>query len=160
MHNSSRPGPPRARHDNPVIGMTPIAKAARALRGWLTDRDAQWRLALRVTISAVVTLAVAQTLQLHVPLWAVLTAIILTQLSVGRSLGATADYFVGTIGAALYAGIIGALLQDSGMAWLYVGLALAVAPATLLAALDPRFSAAPFTAVLVFLAPTAAPGPS
>jgi uncharacterized membrane protein YccC len=36
----------------------------------------------------------------------------------------------------------------------FAGLAIAVAPAVLLAALYPRFSAAPFTAVMVFFAPT------
>jgi hypothetical protein len=114
----------------------------------------QFRLTLRVTISAVVTLAAAHLLQLHIPLWAVLTAVVLTQLSVGRSLRATADYFIGTIGAAAYAGAVGALMPGAVGAQLYGGLAVAVAPPTLLAALNPRFSAAPFTAVLVFLAPT------
>jgi uncharacterized membrane protein YccC len=134
--------------------MTPIGTAGRWLRAWLADRRAQLRLALRVTISAIATLAVAHFLQLHVPLWSVLTAVLLTQLSVGRSLRATTDYFIGTIGAAAYAGALGALLPDAEGVALYGGLAIAVAPPTLLAALNPRFSAAPFTAVLVFLAPS------
>jgi uncharacterized membrane protein YgaE (UPF0421/DUF939 family) len=115
----------------------------------------QFRLALRVTTAAVAALVAARLLHLHVPLWAVLTAVVLTQLSVGRSVRATTDYFIGTIGAAVYAGIVGLLLPPTaeGMT-LYAGLAMAVAPPTLLAALNPRLSAAPFTAVLVFLAPT------
>jgi hypothetical protein len=119
----------------------------------LADRRAQFRMTVRVTIAAVATLAVAQLLQLRVPLWAVLTAVVLTQLSVGRSLRATTDYFIGTIGAAAYAGTVGALVANTQVN-AYMGLAIALAPATLLAALNPRFSAAPFTAVLVFLAPT------
>jgi uncharacterized membrane protein YccC len=134
--------------------MTRIATAGKRLRAWLADRRAQFRLALRVTVSAVATLAAAQLLQLHIPLWAVLTAVVLTQLSVGRSLRATTDYFIGTIGAAAYAGTVGALMPHAEGAALYAGLAIAVAPAILLASLNPRFSAAPFTAVLVFLAPT------
>ncbi|HEX5959047.1 MAG TPA: FUSC family protein, partial [Hyphomicrobiaceae bacterium] len=133
--------------------MISIAKAGRSLRSWLVDHGVQWRLAVRVTTSAVVTLAASQLLNLRIPLWAVLTAVILTQLSVGRSLRATTDYFIGTVGAAVYAGSVGALFWQGDAASLYGGLAVAVAPTTLLAALNPRFSAAPFTAVLVFLAP-------
>jgi uncharacterized membrane protein YccC len=111
-------------------------------------------LALRVTISALATLAAAHLLGLRIPLWAVLTAVVLTQLSVGRSLRATMDYFIGTVGAAVYAAAVGALFPHTSAASLATGLAVAVAPATLLAAVNPRLSAAPFTAVLVFLAPT------
>lgn len=121
---------------------------------WLAGRRAELGLTLRVTVSAVTTLAVSHILHLRVPLWAVLTAVILTQLSVGRSLRATIDYFIGTIGAAAYAGVVGALISGSSELSRSAGLAVAVAPAVLLAALNPRFSAAPFTAVLVFLAPT------
>ena len=80
-----------------------------------------------------------------------LTAVILTQLSVGRSLKATTDYLTGTLGGAIYAGAVGAIIPQADEASLLVGLALAVAPAVLIAAINPRFSAAPFTAVMVFL---------
>ncbi len=154
MHNipaQATHGALRQQHRDPR--MIPIAKAARSLRSWLVDHGVQWRLAVRVTTSAVVTLAASQVLNLRIPLWAVLTAVVLTQLSVGRSLRATTDYFIGTVGAAVYAGSVGALFRHGDAASLYGGLAVAVGPATLLAALNPRFSAAPFTAVLVFLAP-------
>jgi uncharacterized membrane protein YccC len=134
--------------------MIPIARAGKRLWTWLADHRVQWGLSVRVTVSAVVTLAASHLLQLRIPLWAVLTAVILTQLNVGRSLRATADYFIGTVGAAVYAGAVGALVPPGSELLPATGLALAVAPATLLAALDPRFSAAPFTAVLVYLAPT------
>jgi hypothetical protein len=138
--------------------MLSIRTAAKSLRAWLADNRVQLGLSLRVTVSAVATLAASHILNLRIPLWAVLTAVVLTQLSLGRSLRATTDYFIGTIGAAIYAGAVGALVgalspTESGVA-LAAGLCVAVAPATLLAALNPRFSAAPFTAVLVFLAPT------
>jgi uncharacterized membrane protein YccC len=42
--------------------------------------------------------------------WAVLTAIILTQMSVGRSLKATIDYLAGTIGGAIYGGVVSVLV--------------------------------------------------
>jgi uncharacterized membrane protein YccC len=134
--------------------MIAIARAGKRLWTWLAGHRVQWGLSVRVTVSAVVTLAASHLLQLRIPLWAVLTAVILTQLNVGRSLRATADYFIGTLGAAIYAGAVGALVPPGSELLPATGLALAVAPATLLAALDPRFSAAPFTAVLVYLAPT------
>jgi uncharacterized membrane protein YccC len=59
------------------------------------------------------SLAAAQSLQLPLPLWAVLTAVIVTQMSVGRSLKATFDYLVGTLGGAIYGGAIGVLIPHS-----------------------------------------------
>jgi uncharacterized membrane protein YccC len=93
---------------------------------------------------------------LHLPiaLWAVLTAVILTQINVGRSLKASMDYLTSTLGGAVYAGAIGALVPHENQLAVSAGLALALAPAVLLAALYPRFSAAPFTAVMVFFGPT------
>jgi uncharacterized membrane protein YccC len=111
-------------------------------------------LAVRVTVSAMLALLIARALSLPLPLWSVLTAVVLTQLSVGRSLKATVNYLAGTLGGAVYAGLIGALMPADPTIGLFLGLALAVAPVTLVAALDPRFGAAPFTAVLVVMAPT------
>ena len=44
------------------------------------------RLSVRVTVSAVLTLAIGQLLNVPLVLWAVLTAVIVTQTSVGQSL--------------------------------------------------------------------------
>ena len=55
-------------------------------------------LALRVTVAALLALTLAQALQLHVPLCAVLTAPIVTQMSLGRSMKVASDYLVGTFG--------------------------------------------------------------
>ena len=133
--------------------MTSFATAWQWLRGALHERDAELRLCLRVTIAATLSLAVSHLLNLPLALWTVLTAVILTQMSVGRSLKATMDYFVATVGGAAYAGAVGALIPHDHEAALLAALALAVAPAALLAATNPRFSATPFTAVMVFLAP-------
>jgi uncharacterized membrane protein YccC len=97
---------------------------------------------------------VSQALHLRLTLWAVLTAVIVTQLSVGRSLKATTDYLVGTLGGALFAGITGAMIpHDNEFALAFV-LAITLVPVALVAAANARFSAAPFTAVIVLLAPT------
>jgi len=124
------------------------------LRRLPRERDAELRLCLRMTTAAVLSLAVSHLLNLPIALWTVLTAVILTQMSVGRSLKATTDYLVGTLGGAIYAGAVGTLVpHDSEMA-LLAALALAVAPAALVVAINPRYSAATFTAVMVFFGPT------
>jgi uncharacterized membrane protein YccC len=120
----------------------------------LRDRGAELRLCVRMTAAAVLALAVAHLLNLPVALWTVLTAVILTQMSVGRSLKATTDYLVGTLGGAVYAGAVGALVPHETEVALLGALALAVAPAALVAAVNPRYSAATFTAVMVFFGPT------
>ena len=120
----------------------------------LREHRVQLALSIRVTIAALVALALARLLQLPLPLWAVLTAVIVTQMSVGRSLMATFDYLVGTLGGAIYGGAIGVFIPHAGEIALFGVLALAVAPLALIAAINPRFSVAPITAIIVLLIPT------
>jgi uncharacterized membrane protein YccC len=126
--------------------------------GWLRTlpraREAELRLCLRMTTAAVLSLAVSHLLNLPVALWTVLTSVILTQMSVGKSLKATLDYLVGTLGGAIYAGAVGTLVPHSTEITLLVALAIAVAPTALVVAINPRFSAATFTAVMVFFGPS------
>ena len=93
-------------------------------------------------------------LHLMLPLWAVLTSLIVTQMSVGRSLKATRDYMLGTVGGAIYGGAIAVLIPHSGEGGLLALLVLAVAPLAFIAAINPSLSAATVTAVIVLLVPT------
>ena len=120
----------------------------------LREHRVQLALSIRVTIAALVALALARLLQLPLPLWAVLTAVIVTQMSVGRSLMATFDYLVGTLGGAIYGGAIGVLIPHGSEIALLAVLALAVTPLAFIAAINPRFSVAPITAIIVLLIPT------
>ncbi|WP_454625052.1 FUSC family protein [Bradyrhizobium cenepequi] len=133
--------------------MSSIETSGKRLRSWPRQHHAERRLSLRVTLSGVLTLMVSHLFHLRFPLWAVLTAVLLTQLNVGRSLKATTDYLAGTLGGAIFAGVVGALIPHHGPVGLTVVLALALLPVALIAAENPRLSAAPFTAVLVLLAP-------
>jgi uncharacterized membrane protein YccC len=108
---------------------------------------------LRVTIAALLSFMLSLWLHLPLPLWTVLTAVILTQVNFGRSLKATIDYLAGTIGGAVYAGAIAALVPHSTDIGLAGVLAIAVAPLALLGAIVPSFSAATFTGVLVLFLP-------
>ena len=76
----------------------------------IRSRKTQLALAIRVTVAAAAAYAIATALHLLLPLWAVLTSLIVTQMSVGRSLKATRDYMLGTVGGAVYGGAIAVLV--------------------------------------------------
>jgi uncharacterized membrane protein YccC len=118
------------------------------------SRKTQLGLAVRVTVAATGAYALATALHLLLPLWAVLTSIIVTQMSVGRSLKATRDYVLGTIGGAIYGGAIAILIPYSTEAGLLGLLVLAVAPLAFVAAINPSLNAATVTAIIVLLVPT------
>src|ERR1700722_8823253 len=120
---------------------------------WLKFRKVELGLSIRVTIAAMGALAAALAFGLKLPLWAVLTSIIVTQMSVGRSLKATRDYLVGTLGGAIYGGAVALLIPHSGEATLLVVLVLAVAPLAFIAAINPSLNVATVTAIIVLLLP-------
>jgi uncharacterized membrane protein YccC len=119
----------------------------------IRSRKAQLSLAVRVTVAAFGALAIALALNLMLPLWAVLTSLIVTQMSVGQSLKATRDYMFGTVGGAIYGGALAVLIPHSGEAGLLALLVLAVAPLAFIAAINPSLNAATVTAVIVLLVP-------
>jgi hypothetical protein len=107
---------------------------------------------LRVTVAAVMSFALAQLFALPFHgLWAVLTAVVVIQMSLGGSLRATSDYVVGTLCGAAYASALGLLFPHADTLALSAALVLAVAPLAFAATLNPMFRVAPFTAVMVFL---------
>lgn len=124
------------------------------LRALVRDHRAALRMAVRVASSAILSYLLGRILDVPLVLWTVLTAIIVTQTSVGRSLKATIDYFTGTLGGAIYAGAVAALIPHEGELALLAVLALAIAPLVVLAAINPSFNAATVTAAIVVLAPT------
>jgi len=118
---------------------------------WRTYR-AQLRFSVRVTAAAISALLIAQFFALPLRgLWVVLTATVVTQLSIGGSLGAGLEYVLGTLGGALYGGIIGVLIPHATLPAQIGVLALSVAPLAFAAALNQNFRVAPFSAVLVLL---------
>src|SRR5262249_38380183 len=130
----------------------PPANAASWVRQKLRDYRAQLRFCLRLTVAAV--LAFAASHLFHFPLsglWAVLTAVVVTQMSVGGSLQAMIEYVLGTLGGAVYATVVAVLVPHTTPLELAGVLALTVAPVAFLAVLRPTFRVAPFTAVIVLL---------
>src|SRR5215813_9149676 len=120
---------------------------------------ARWRVyraplgfGIRVTVAAISAWLIAQlfSLPLH-GLWVVLTATVVTQLSIGGSLRAGLEYVLGTLGGAVYAGFLGVLFpHTAGLSQIGL-LAITIAPLAFAAALNPNFRVAPFSAVLVLL---------
>jgi hypothetical protein len=119
----------------------------------IRSRKVELGLGVRVTVAAMGALVVALALGLKLPLWAVLTSIIVTQMSVGRSLKATRDYLIGTIGGAIYGGLVAVLIPHSGEGALLTVLVLAVAPLAFIAAINPSLNVATVTAIIVLLLP-------
>ncbi|MCO5131972.1 MAG: FUSC family protein [Xanthobacteraceae bacterium] len=132
----------------------PVRAAWSRISGWLSARRAQFTLGLRVMMAALAALTVALALRLPLPLWAVLTAVIVTQMSVGRSIKVTTDYLIGTIGGAIYGGVIAVLFPHTGELALLAVMALAVAPLAVVAAINPSLNVAPVTAIIVLLLPS------
>ena len=132
----------------------PLAGLWTQLRTSLRRHKARLGLFFRVTASALLAFALANWLDLRLPLWAVLTAIMVTHMSVGRSLKATIDYLAGTIGGAIYGAVVGVLVGHDSEAALLSGLAVAVGPLALIGAMRQSLTAAPITAAIVLLVPT------
>src|ERR1700745_2760714 len=95
---------------------------------WRTHRS-HVRFSIRVTAAAIVALLIAQffALPLH-GLWVVLTATVVTPLSVGGSVRSSVEYLIGTLGGAVYAGIIGFLFPHATVAAQVGVLAVTIAP--------------------------------
>jgi uncharacterized membrane protein YccC len=112
---------------------------------------AELQLVVRALTAAALSLIIAEALALPQSYWAVITALIIVQGSLGGTLTAGLDRFVGTLaGAAL--GTAAALARESWDTPQVVLLLLAVAPVALLAAIRPSFRVAPVTAAIVLLA--------
>jgi uncharacterized membrane protein YccC len=139
------------------IAMKPaISMKIGIVRKWtaasLGKQRARLLFCLRVTVAAAMSFALAQLFALPFHgLWAVLTAVVVMQMSVGGSLRATSDYVVGTLCGAAYASGLGLLFPHADTLTLTVALVLAVAPLAFVSTLNPMFRVAPFTAVMVFL---------
>ncbi len=143
-----------AARSNSSLAVAPLSVpgATSALLDRLRALRPQLRYGLRVTVAGVAAFVAARSLNfpLH-GLWSVLTAIVVSQVSVGGSLRATIEYNVGTLGGALFAVAIGLAVPHATPASQALVLALAVGPMAVAAAMSPSFRVAPFSAVLVLL---------
>jgi uncharacterized membrane protein YccC len=126
-----------------------------ALSSLARHRARLW-LVLRMIISTTLAYALATALQMSQVYWAVLTAIIVTQNSVGGSLKAAIDRLVGSMCGALVGALAAVLLPAHTPTALGLALIGAVTPLVLLTAYAPHYRIAPVTAVIVLLSSGAA----
>jgi len=125
------------------------------LRGWMHAKHAALRLCLRMTVAGMLAYALAQLFELPQGYWAVFSAIIVTQASVGASVKATLDRLVGTLGGAIAGGVVAYFVPNDSLFWLTIALVVALVPLSFVAALQPNYRIAPITAALVLLTPGA-----
>src|SRR6201993_4094939 len=111
-------------------------------------------LALRVTVAALSAFVLAQILHLRLPLWAVLTSLIVTQMSLGRSVKVAKDYLIGTLAGVAYGGALAILIPHESEWALLAVLALAIAPLAFIASFRANFNVLPITAIIVLLVPS------
>ena len=127
---------------------------ARPAGAWLGRHRAQFRLGLRITVASLATFVLAHLLGLAQSSWAVLTALIVMQASVGGSLKATADRFVGSLGGAVWGVAVSLAVPHADPVSLGFALAAGVAPLAVVAALRPAYRVAPVTAIILLLGPS------
>jgi uncharacterized membrane protein YccC len=121
--------------------------------GWLKRNRTQTRLAVRMTAACFLAYVLGLLLGLQQNQWAVLTAIIVMQASVGGSLKAMLDRFVGSLGGAIAGVIISVGLHRMGIVSPGVALAIGMPPLTLLAAVKPAYRVTPITFIILILTP-------
>jgi uncharacterized membrane protein YccC len=118
---------------------------------WASRHRVELGLTLRMSVAGLLTFAIGHLLQLTQVYWAVLTAVIVMQASVGSSLKAVLDRFVGTLGGAGWGVAVTIVVPHAGAASTGVALAAALIPLSLLVAFRPGYRIAPVTAAIVLL---------
>jgi uncharacterized membrane protein YccC len=121
---------------------------------WLARHRAPLLLALRIVVAAMATFAIGHLLGLQQSYWAVLTAIIVMQGTVGGSIKAIIDRLAGSLAGAVWGVIVCLAVPHGDVAHLALALALAIGPLAVATAFNPGWRIAPVTAIILLLAPS------
>lgn len=157
--NSTAEPPPA---ESPAAGRSEVAPedaTPEAASGVPTLRDrlgkvialAHLKLALRATIAGIVTYLLAEQFSLPNGYWAVLTAVLVVQATLGASLSVAIDRALGTLAGGVV-GVAGAMVAGHSQIQTLVVLSLALFIAAAMAARSPSFKLAPVTVIIVMLA--------
>jgi uncharacterized membrane protein YccC len=142
--------------------MTIVRPRFAALAG-LNDVIGTWkgplRQGARMGLTCVAAALLAELSGLPQGFWAVFTAVIVMQTTVGGTLKASAERFAGTVAGAAIGGLGKAVAAHHGGAALLEVLAAAVIVTGALAAWRPSLKVAPVTAVIVLISPVAGLNP-
>jgi uncharacterized membrane protein YccC len=112
---------------------------------------AEFRHALRVVTAVIAAFAVVKLIGLPQGWWAIITALLVVQTSVGGSLKAALDRLWGTLAGALYGAAVAITIPHVTDVGLGIAIAAAILPLAYLAAINPIFRVAPVTALIVML---------
>lgn len=127
----------------------------RALLRWVRAarerRAGELRHAVRLTVAALIAYAIGESLALPQAYWAVFTAVLVSQASVGGSVKAALDWLLGTLGGGAYAALVSTVLPQGDLVAKAAGLGAALLPLAFLAAVRPTFRFAPVTGVIIIL---------
>lgn len=123
---------------------------------WAAAHAAQLRQGVRMTVGGLVALGLGELLGMPRPYWAVLTAVLVTQTSLGGSIRASIDRLIGTVCGAIWGAAIALTIPHQDVAGAFLATGAAVAPLAFASAISPSFRIAPVTAIIVLLIPSAA----
>jgi uncharacterized membrane protein YccC len=123
-----------------------------SLADWVSRHRVEFRLSLRMSAAGLLTYAVGSVLGLSQIYWAVLTAVIVMQASIGGSLKASLDRFVGTIGGAAWGVVVAVSVPHQGPVATGAALGLTLVPLSVLVAFKPGYRVATATGAMVLLA--------
>jgi len=121
---------------------------------WARDNSVPLGLAARMVVASLLTFMFCHTFRLPQSQWAILTAIIVMQSSVGASLKATLDRFAGSIGGAFWGVCVLLTVPHDTVPAMGLALAITLIPLVLVAAFRPFYRVAPITGVILLLTPT------
>ena len=124
---------------------------ARALLDRLRAHRAKLHRAVRVAVAAAVAYELATRLDLPQGFWAVITAVIVMQSSVGGTLAASIDRMVGTVGGAVVGAAVAVVSSWTKMPEV-LGLVAAIIPLSIAASVYQSMRIAPVTAAIMLLA--------
>jgi uncharacterized membrane protein YccC len=120
---------------------------------WISRHQAELLLGLRMTVASLLAFALAAWFALPQGYFAVLTTVIVMHGSVGGSVNATLYRLIGTLGGAVWGGVVSAAIPHAEVTSLALALVAVVAPLAVVAAYNPAYRIAPITAILVLLSP-------
>src|SRR3954467_4723473 len=109
------------------------------------------RTRLRLTAAAAIACALGMTLGLAQSFWAVIAAVVATQSSLGGTLKASFEQFIGSVFGAVWGAAITLAVPHQTPWMLGLTLIIAVAPLAWLTTFSAGFRIAPITAILVLL---------
>ncbi len=121
------------------------------MKAWLQTHRGKLQFGLRMTVSALASYALGEAVGLSQTYWAVLSAVIVIQGSVGGSVKAGLNRLIGTIGGAVWGALVAGLLPHNTPAALGLAMLVAIAPLSVVTAFRTDYRIAPITAIIVLM---------